>query len=624
MAIDPEHDLRPDAAKRLSRDDTRFALGRIAGFQYFIVAIFLFLITGFWVLQVREGESNSQLAERNRIKTVPVLAPRGKLLDRDGRVIVDNQAAFTLLLTRENLNMDHIDGIAAGLHLDPAEVRARVKRFSSRPKYVPVVIKQELTPAEITFVESHRDANTYPEMELIQNQRRLYPKNGLAAHAIGYVGEVSEPELDTTEFAKYAQGAIVGKAGLERQYNDMLMGVDGERRVVVDSSGREREVLESTEATPGNSLQLTLDLDLQAVAELALQGQRGAVVALDPRSGEVLAMVSRPAFDPNAFAAHITNEYWKELTSGNDNPMLNRAIQAQFAPGSTFKPIMALAGLETGTIDDHDTFHCPGGATFFGRYFKCWQKRGHGTVNVHLGIVQSCDVFFYNLGNKLGIDNIAMYAEMAGIGKKTGIDLPGEAEGLMPSSKWKLRTQRQKWYAGETISVSIGQGAVTVTPLQLAAAIGGIVSGGNWFKPHMVKAAATLEPRHADLRAESVASIVSGMYGVVNEGGTGAAARIEGIEFSGKTGSAQRVSNDLRKSGVLDADEAKDNGWFVGFAPRQNPEIVVAVLLEGGEHGALAAPVARDVIKSYFDKKLRISQTSPAQPPLALLQPPRH
>ena len=624
MAIDPEQDLRPDAAKRLSRDDTRFALGRIAGFQYFIVAIFLFLITGFWVLQVREGESNSQLAERNRIKTVPVLAPRGKLLDRDGRVIVDNQAAFTLLLTRENLNMDHIDGIAAGLHLDPAEIRTRVKRFASRPKYVPVVIKQELTPAEITFVESHRDANTYPEMELIQNQRRLYPKNGLAAHAIGYVGEVSEPELDTTEFAKYAQGAIVGKAGLERQYNDMLMGVDGERRVVVDSSGREREVLESTEATPGNSLQLTLDLDLQAVAELALEGQRGAVVALDPRTGEVLAMVSRPAFDPNAFAAHITNEYWKELTSGNDNPMLNRAIQAQFAPGSTFKPIMALAGLETGTIDDHDTFHCPGGATFFGRFFKCCQKRGHGTVNVHLGIVQSCDVFFYNLGNKLGIDNIAMYAEMAGIGKKTGIDLPGEAEGLMPSTKWKLRTQRQKWYAGETISVSIGQGAVTVTPLQLAAAIGGIVSGGNWFKPHMVKAAAALEPRHADLRAESVASIVSGMYGVVNEGGTGAAARIEGIEFSGKTGSAQRVSNDLRKSGVLDADEAKDNGWFVGFAPRQNPEIVVAVLLEGGEHGALAAPVARDVIKSYFDKKLRISQTSPAQPPLALLQPPRH
>ena len=442
------------------------------------------------MLQVRDGETNSQLAERNRIKTVPVLAPRGKLLDRDGRVIVDNQAAFTLLLTRENLKPEHIDGIAAGLGLDPEEIRARLKRFASRPKYVPLLIKQDLTPEDIAFVESHRDADTFPEMEVVQNQRRLYPRNGLAAHAIGYVGEVSEQDLDSAEFAKYTQGNIVGKFGLERQYNDQLMGVDGQRRVVVDSSGRERAVLESTEAVAGNNLRLTLDLDLQAVAELALEGKRGAVVALDPRTGEVLAMVSRPAFDPNAFAGHITNEYWKELTSGNDNPMLNRAIQAQFAPGSTFKPIMALAGLETGTIDEHSTFLCPGGATFYGRYFKCWQKHGHGTVDVHHSIVQSCDVFFYNLGNKLGIDQIAQYAEMAGIGKKTGIDLPGEAEGLMPSSKWKLRTQREKWYAGETISVSIGQGAVTVTPLQLASAIGGIVSGGNWYKPHLVADAA--------------------------------------------------------------------------------------------------------------------------------------
>ncbi len=622
---DPEHrqqDHRPDGAKRLSQDDTRFALSRIAAFQYVAVAIFLFLISGFWVLQVRDGETNSQLAERNRIKTVPVLAPRGKLLDRDGRVIVDNQSAFTLLLTRENLKLEHIDGIAAGLNLDVEDLRARVKRFSNRPKYVPMIIKQDLTPGDIAFVESHRDADTYPELELVQNQRRLYPRNGLAAHAVGYVGEVSEQDLDTAEFAKYTQGNIVGKFGLERQYNDQLMGVDGQRRVVVDSSGREREVLESTEAIAGNNLRLTLDLDLQAVAELALEGKRGAVVALDPRNGEVLAMVSRPAFDPNAFAGHITNEYWKQLTSGNDNPMLNRAIQAQFAPGSTFKPIMALAGLETGTIDEHSAFICPGGATFYGRFFKCWQKHGHGTVDVHRGIVQSCDVFFYNLGNKLGIDSIAEYAEMAGIGKKTGIDLPGEAEGLMPSSKWKLRTQREKWYAGETISVSIGQGAVTVTPLQLASAIGGIVSGGNWFKPHLVAAAAVAEPRHADFKPESVAAIVSGMYGVINEGGTGAAARIEGVEFSGKTGSAQRVSNDLRKSGLLDSDDDKDNGWFVGFAPRQNPEIVVAVLLEGGEHGALAAPVARDVIKSYFDKKLRMTQTSLQQPPLALFKLP--
>ncbi|MEQ1946314.1 MAG: penicillin-binding protein 2 [Bryobacteraceae bacterium] len=621
--IDPEIPQLKDATRRLSQDDTRFALGRIAVFQYVTLAVFVFLLSGFWVLQVRDAEVNSQAAERNRIKTVPVLAPRGKILDRDGRIIVDNKAAFTLLLSRENLNPDHIDGIAAGLHLDADEIRARLKRFQSRPRYVPMVIKQDLTEPDIAFVESHRDANTFPEMELVQNQQRLYPRDGLAAHVTGYVGEVSEQELNSADFIKYSQGDIVGKAGLERQYNDLLVGVDGQRRVVVDSVGREREVLESTEATPGNNLQLTLDLDLQAVAELALEGKKGAVVALDPRTGEVLAMVSRPAFDPNAFASHVSSEYWKQLISGGDNPMLNRAIQAQFAPGSTFKPIMALAGLETGAINDHDTWVCPGGANFYGRYFKCWNPKGHGTVDIHRGLVQSCDVFFYSLGNKLGIDQIAQYAEMSGLGKRTGVDLPGEAEGLMPSSKWKLRTQREKWYAGETISVSIGQGAVTVTPIQLASAIGGIVSGGSWFKPHLVKTAAAPEPRRSELNLDHIATIVEGMYGVVNEGGTGAASRIEGVEFSGKTGSAQRVSNALRKSGKLDRDEALDNGWFVGFAPRKNPEIVVVALLEGGEHGNLAAPVARDVVKSYFDKKVRTSQKAEPETPLALLRKPR-
>jgi len=608
---------------RLLKDDTRFALTRIAMFQYVAVGIFLFLISGFWILQVRDAAANSELAERNRVKTVPVLAPRGKLLDRDGRVIVDNQPAFTLLLTRENLKPEHLDGIAAGLHLDPEDLRARLKRFDSRPKYVPLVVKQDLTPSDIAFVESHRDTDTFPEMELVQNQRRLYPRNGLGAHVIGYVGEVSEQELNSTDFAKYAQGDIVGKAGIERQYNDMLVGVDGQRRVVVDSFGREREVLESTEATPGNSLQLTLDLDLQAVAELSLEGQRGAVVALDPRTGEVLAMVSRPAYDPNAFATRVSNEYWRQLTSDPANPMLNRAIQAQFAPGSTFKPVVALAGLETGAIDEHFSVRCGGGANFYGRFFKCWVKGGHGGVDLHAGIVHSCDVFFYTVGNKVGIDGIAQYAEMAGFGKKTGVDLPNEAEGLMPSSRWKLRTQREKWYAGETISVAIGQGAVTVTPIQLASAIGGIASGGAWYKPHLVKSAAAPEPRRGDLNPDNVAKIVSGMYGVVNEpGGTAIMSRIQGLEFSGKTGSAQRISNDLRKSGKLDKSEDKDNGWFIGFAPRENPEIAVAVLLEGGEHGALAAPIARDVVKAYFDKKTRITQATPHQVPLALLRLP--
>jgi penicillin-binding protein 2 len=331
-------------------------------------------------------------------------------------------------------------------------------------------------------------------------------------------------------------------------------------------------------------------------------------------------MVSRPAFDPNLFAAHIKAADWKALTTNPDNPMINRAIQAQFAPGSTFKPLVAMAGLETGTIDENFNVSCHGGANFYGRFFKCWQKRGHGGVNVHAGIVHSCDVFFYTVGEKVGIDGIAEYAEQAGIGKKTGIDLPGEAEGLMPSSKWKLRTQREKWYAGETISVAIGQGAVTVTPIQLATAIGGMANGGVWSKPHLVKMAAAADPRRENWNLDNIAKVVSGMYGVVNEpGGTGDSARIAGVTVSGKTGSAQRVSNDFKKSGKADDDD-KDNGWFVAFAPRENPEIVIAVLLEGGEHGALAAPTARDVIKAYFDKKTRLSKIS--TPTLALIQKP--
>jgi len=602
---------QPDSSGRLFKDDTRFALGRIAVFQYLAVGIFLLLISGFWLLQVRDHEANTEAAEHNRVKTVPLLAPRGKMLDRDGRVIVDNHSAFEVRLARENLKPEHIDGIAAGLHLDPDDVRAKLRRFRSRPEYVPITLKQELTPGELAFVESHRDAQTFPELELIQHQGRLYPRNGLAAHVIGYVGEVSEPELNSTEFAKYSQGDVVGKFGLERQYNDTLIGIDGQRRVVVDSTGRERQILDDKEATPGHNLQLTLDLDLQAVAELGMEGRRGAVVALDPRNGEVLAMVSRPAFDPNLFATRIRADDWKNLTTDPGNPLLNRAIQAQFAPGSTFKPIVALAGLESGTIDENFTAHCAGGGTFYGSYRKCWVSssaaRAHGAISLHRGLVQSCDVYFYTIGDKMGIDTIAQYAEMAGYGKKTGVDLPGEMEGIVPSTKWKLRTQREKWYAGETISVAIGQGALTVTPIQLASAIGGLAMHGAWYRPHLVKDAAAGEPRRATLNPDNVDKVIYGMYGVVNEGGTGASAAIPGITVCGKTGSAQLVSNNLAKSGKVGKELAKDNAWFVAFAPRENPEIVVAVLWENAVHGNLSAPIARDVIKAYFDKKTRLA-----------------
>ncbi len=599
--------IRPE--RIVLRDKPRLSAGKLACFQWITAGSFLFLLSGFWNLQVSNPDYYQEAAEHNRIKSLPIPAPRGRITDRDGRVIVDNQSSYRLILSRENLNEEHLKAIAEGLDLDLAELQTRLRRFSSRPRYEPIVVKENLSPTDVTFVDSHRDAGSFPEMELIQSHRRLYPEQGFAAHLLGYTGEISENELNSPGLARFDPGDIVGKAGIERQYNDWLTGVDGSRQVVVDNRGRERKLLGLKEAVPGKDLRLTIDLDLQAVAELAMEGRRGAVVALDPRTGELLAMVSRPTFDPNRFTGRIRTADWNRVLSDPGKPMLNRAIQAQLAPGSTFKPIVALAGLEQGIVDNQFQVHCPGGATFYGHYYGCCVRTGHGTVDLHKAIMRSCDVFFYHVGNRLGIDRIAEYAEMAGFGKKTGVDLPEEAAGTVPSTRWKLRTQRQKWYAGETISPSIGQGAVTVTPIQLAAAIAGIANGGTWFRPHLVKGAGAANQlrRELPVHAANLARIVDGMYAVVNEQGTGGRARLAGLEVCGKTGTAQLVSNQYLKG--RSAAHLKDNAWFVGFAPRQAPEVLVVALFENGEHGPNAAPIVRDVIKAYFDKKARSQRT---------------
>jgi penicillin-binding protein 2 len=622
---DKEHQIRP-----LLRDDTNFASGRINFFQYLAVAVILYLLSGFWVLQVQNEDYYSTLAERNYIRSSPILAPRGKILDRDGRVVVDNHSSFSLILSRENLRPEHLPPICEGLDINCDELQERLRRFDrTRPKHIPITIKEELNASQLAFVEAHSGQDTFPEMEIIQDHRRLYPREGVAAHVLGYTGEVSDAELNTAEFARYTQGDIIGKAGIERQYNEILMGEDGQRRVIVDNHGVERRTIERKEAIAGKSIRLTLDLDLQVVAELAMQRRRGSVVALDPRSGEVLAMVSSPSYDPNKFAGRIRRREWEEIRDNPDKPLMNRAIQAQLAPGSTFKPLIALAGLEQGAIDEQTSVHCSGGASFYGRYFKCHAKNGHGNVSLRRAIAASCDVYFYNLGNRLNIDRIAQYAEIAGLGRKTGIDLPHEAEGIVPSTRWKIRTFRQRWFAGETISVAIGQGALTVTPLQLAHAIGGLAMGGVWYKPHLLRdPAPPLEPpRRIQLNPEHVSQVIGGMFAVVNEpGGTALRAHLPGIEMCGKTGTAQIASNELLKArrearrkpdDNTPEPDFRDNAWFVGFAPRNNPEIVVAALLEAGEHGDRAAPIVRDVIKAYFDKKNR----KPADPLIASLNP---
>jgi penicillin-binding protein 2 len=591
---------------------------RLTAVQYAILFLFLVLAYGLWRLQVAGGDYYANLAERNRIRTVPILAPRGKILDREGRIIVDNYPSFSALLLRDqtrDLESD-ADAIAAGLHMDAAEVRDRIRRVANAPSYQPIYLKDDITPDELAFIESHR--NELPELDTIMAHRRLYPRGGFMAHLIGYVGEVSEDMLNQPQWELYNPGDIVGRSGVELSYNDILVGKNGLRRVIVNNRGKEVGRLGETPAVPGKQLKLTIDLDLQIAAEQALGDQNGAIVALDPRNGDVLAMVSRPTFDPNDFAIRISRSEWDRLVNDEGHPLLNKAIQAQLAPGSVFKIIMATAGLQEGIAQDMRV-NCNGGKVFYGRFFKCWvaaEHRTHGVVDITKAIYQSCDVFFYTLAERLGIARIAKWAMLLGLGQKTDIDLPQEASGVMPSEEWKIRNFKQKWYPGETISVGIGQGAVAVTPVQLARALGGIAMGGVLHRPHVafpeelakngrpVAASDSPEEVRIPLDEQNWNTITDAMAEVVNPIGTAPSAHLQGIDFAGKTGSSQTISNAGKKllSGAL-ARKYRDNGWFVGFTPRRNPDIVVAVLVQQGEHGYLAARLCAQVIRVFVEKQ---------------------
>ncbi len=584
----------------------------IAVFQYVMAMAFLWLLAGFWQLQVQTRQIYVERADRNRIKSLQIFAPRGKILDRDGRVIVDNSPSHKVLLSRASHDTELLRIIAGGLNIPFERLGASLKRLetSNTPAYQAVILKENLSHAEVAFVEAHR--SQLPELELIRSHRRLYPRGGLASHVVGYVGEVSDSELDQDTFMFYEPGAEIGKAGIERSYNDILTGTDGHRLIEVDSLGREQTLFGTVKPKAGRSLRITLDLDLQVVAELALEGKKGAIVALDPRNGEVLALASRPTYDPNKFVGGISADDWRQILQDPEVPMLNRATQAQVAPGSVFKAIVALAGGETGLLDEDFKVSCSGGAPFYRRYFRCHLAKGHGPVDLRQALAQSCNVYFYTLGNKLGIDRIAEYAELAGLGRPTGIDLPNEEGGTVPSEQWKLRRYREKWYSGETISVAIGQGALTVTPLQVAFAIGGIAVGGVWHRPHLVdyEDLQELRPRfeppdpiEIELNQRHLKTIRQGLWAVVNGGGTGGRARIAGYDICGKTGSAQRASARFQEGNNDPA--LKDAAWFVGFAPCEQPELVVSALFEEGEHGYLAGPMVRDVIKSHLDKKVR-------------------
>lgn len=588
--------------------------------SYVIVGMIGVLLLGFWKLQVIDAEKYASMAERNRVRSIPVIAPRGRMLDRDGRVLVDNRPSFSVLLLRDDpaLVEKNLPSIADGLGIPVADLKEELSGTRNLPKFQPIIIKPEASDADIAFIESHR--SDIPILEMISISRRRYLPGGFMAHASGYVGEVGEQQIESSN-GKFRPGDFVGKTGLEKQYNDLLMGTDGMRRVIVNSVGKEVGRLSTQEAIPGKQIQLTVDYDLQQIAEQSLGTRPGAVVALDPRTGEVLAMVSRPTPDPNDFAVRVSNEEWKRLNEDPLHPLLNRAIQAQLAPGSVFKIVTGTAMLEDKVPAENFTSYCPGYATFYGRQFKCWVygKSQHGVVDLRKAIMESCDIFFYNVGMRLGIDRLAYYGTKLGLGHRTGIDLPSEETGLMPSEPWVERVFHRKWYAGETISVSVGQGAVTATPLQLARMIGGIASGGLFKQPHLLKDAQNVGEERFAISEPTVQKITDAMYGVVNEGGTGGTLKLAGIELSGKSGTAQVIGYATRTR-LGKQKKFEDNAWFVGYAPRRNPEIVVAVLVqESGQHGGTASgPVVRDIIKGYYDKK---NKQSPSQLTTQVAQP---
>lgn len=573
-----------------------------------LVLTAIVLVMRLFDLQILKGDEMRILSEQNRIRVRKVIAPRGMVFDRTGKVLADTRPSFNLYLIPEDIRdfNQTVDGLVRLLNLDRDEVLGKIKEARDMPPSFPVKIESDMTMDQVAKVEVNKFY--LPGVTIQIEPKRNYPYEQALAHVIGYVSEISSDEIKSKEYKGYAPGDYIGKFGLERGYEKYLRGIDGEKRVEVDASGKEVRVLDTKEPVSGMSLHLHIDADMQAAADKALQGKKTGVVATDVRTGGVLVLLSKPGFDPNKLSSGITKEYWKTIATDKTHPLQNRATQGRFPPGSTFKIVLALKALDMGIINDHTTFNCRGSFKYGNRAFRCWRKEGHGTVNIHRALVESCDVFFYNLGLKLGIDNIHEMGEAIGLTKVTGVDLPGEKSGLVPSSAWKVKTYGEKWYEGETVSVAIGQGAVWLTPLQLMQLAAFAANGGVTFKPQIVQRIVSpqgnvikvFEPvmaTNVKLRKEAATIVREGLKGVVNEPrGTAYGSRLQNISMSGKTGTAQSVG---MEKGVGKGDHA----WFVAYAPSDDPAIAMSVLVEHAGHGATtAAPIAK-VLMDVFQKQ---------------------
>jgi penicillin-binding protein 2 len=596
-------------------EDRRSLLTRLTVLRAGAVVGFTLLAVTFWTLQVAQHAKYSEWADNNFMRQIPLRAPRGVLFDRGGRVLVENRDSFTISIIRERTtDLDAaVTEIARVTGEDEQRIREVVQRHKREASFRPIPVIEHATFAQVAAVRARQ--LELPGVDVQVVPARAYPEGGMGAHLFGYVSEIQESQLERPEYAGLEAGAIVGQSGVERVYNASLQGTDGRRNVVINSVGREIHELAIENPVEGKRLQLTIDYDLQRALEEGFRagGYAGAAAFLDPRTGEVLAMTSLPAYDPNDFAVGIAGAKWAELNKDPLRPLENRLMRGRYSPGSTFKIVMSIAALSEGVITPDFKVFCPGSKTFYGRTWQCNRRGGHGVVDLRHAIEQSCNVYFYTVGDLLKIDTIHDYAAKLGLVGTTGIDLPGELSSLVPSTEWKQKTFNQPWYPGETISVAIGQGAVSVTPLALATMISTVANGGTLVTPHVVRAMdeagrgwqlVPTPPSRSEfrMRPDVLQAVRDGLWMVVNAAGTGGRARIEGKDVSGKTGTAQVISLEGARvaKGKMDV---RDHGFFVFFAPRDNPQIAGIVFAEHGVHGSSAAPIAKYVMETFFAKQ---------------------
>ena len=614
-----------------AREDRRPLLRRIDRLAVGAFSLLALLLGIYWVHQVLRRDEYARQAENNRQRSVPISASRGFILDRNGKLLAENEPSFTLLLyKRETRDVEASLRFVAGLLDRPLEeLQRRLERSRTSYDFVPVVLDDDLSVAEVGAVEAH--ALEHPELVVQTTERRVYKEGPTLAHLLGHLGEAT-PEQLAARAGRVRSGEAIGQKGVEAAYQDLLAGTSGLRTFVIDSFGREVAELDRVDPLPGNTLVLNVDLDLQRIADDYFRDKVGTAVALDPKTGEILALVSAPAFDPNVFSRRVSRAEWEAIVGNEDRPLQNRAIQNVYSPGSIWKPFVAYAVLARG-ISPTERVHCPGSATFYGRTFRCHST--HGDVDLPTALQVSCDTYFYTMGKRLGIEAIAETAQLFGFGRPTGVDLVPEKSGTVPSPAWSLAVRKHPWYPGETISVSIGQGPVLVSALQAARALSGIANAdGGLPVPHLfrigehVRSGSRVAYRppvteKVPWPAGTRETIVEGLWRVVNRpGGTAYAHRVEGLDACGKTGTVQVVAQKQAKMSTILPEKLRDHAWFVGFAPREDPKIVVVVFVENGMHGSsAAAPLAMRLIGAYL-RPGSVPVPTPAPAPLPEATPP--